>query len=94
MKRTGIIFIATTVVHYILTILTSFGAWVAQEGVCSPSTTSAALLQSLAVPLANALNFPLPFVLRDNSLGIMLCNSILFAAAATGIGMLVRGTRK
>ncbi|MDD4872186.1 MAG: hypothetical protein PHR77_16645 [Kiritimatiellae bacterium] len=78
MKRIITSIVSITAVHWILTVGISLLAWQRQEG-GTAVTTSQALLNSTAIPLSYALNFPVPFLLHDNSLLIMACNSTLFA---------------
>ena len=90
--RKGTQIAIVTAVHLVLTIGVSLGAWAAQAG-GAPTTTAQALL-SAVVPLSYVFNFPIPFLLRNNSLLIMLCNSVLFGCIAVSIRTLWRKLRK
>ncbi len=80
-----------TAAHLALTVGVSLGAWAAQEG-ASPTTTASALLR-VFIPISYAFNFPIPVLLRDNSLLIMLCNSMLFGAVVVALWTRFRKTR-
>jgi len=93
MKKIIITATCITVAHWILTVLVSMATWAVQVG-GTEFTTMQALCKSITIPLAYAFNFPIPFLIRNNSLLIMAGNSILFAAVTVSIWILIRKIRK
>lgn len=75
MKKILIRFIIFSLVHFLLTVASSFAAW----SLHGKGTTDPLVLGILYS--AYFLNFPIPVILRDNSIMLMGFNSILFGAA-------------
>ena len=76
-KKSVAILSALSIGHFVLTVVVSLLAWGVRE-----KNVAGLLSEPIRVILSwlsMGLNFPIPFLLRNNSLLIMFCNSILFS---------------
>jgi len=74
------VFLGVAASHFALTVILSFAAWALQAASSPSGSIAQQPLRAIVLGLSWVLNFPIPFLLRDNSLLIMLGNSSLFSA--------------